>query len=183
MVGIVNPGQYEKNSATLQSDGSDGFQTIVEMADAQTSDKPIGKLTTKLLGAGSVVAIYDPEVHVGGLLHYLLPESRINPRRALTNPYLFADTGIPMLFRRVYQLGAVKERIVTKLVGGRNVLDPENVFDLGCRNQRIATEILMRNGVAIVGKHLGGLEGITVQLLMNTGSVIVALSTGEEFDL
>jgi chemotaxis protein CheD len=160
-----------------------GMKIIVDMADVKTTDKPIGQICTNILGACGAVTIYDPEHRVGGVLHYLLPEARINPQRALANPYMFADTGIPMLFRRAYKLGAVKEQIVTKIVGGCNVLDPENSFNIGHRNQVVAEEVLTRNGVHIAGRYFGGLAGMFVSLDMADGRVCVTLPDGKEIEI
>jgi chemotaxis protein CheD len=173
----------EPMSAIMHSNNGTASKIIVDMADVKTTDKPVGKLCTNVLGACGAIAIYDAEHHVGGLLHYLLPEARINPQRALANPYMFADTGIPMLFRRAYKLGAVKECIAVKLIGGCNVMDPDNSFNIGYRNQAVAEDVLSRNGVAIAGKYLGCLEGMVVQLHMENGRVNVALPSGEEIEI
>jgi chemotaxis protein CheD len=170
-------------SSLIKDGQTASTRVIVDMADVKTTDKPIGTLCTNILGACGCVTIYDQEARVGGMLHFLLPEARVNPQRALANPYMFADTGIPMLFRRAYKLGAIKERIVTKLIGGCNVLDPENSFNIGYRNQVVAEEVLARNGVQIAGKYLGGLEGMTVAMYLETGRVAVTLPTGEEKEI
>lgn len=150
------------------------------MADVKTTDKGFVRICTNILGACGAVTIYDPQAHVGGLLHFLLPEARINPQRSLSNPYMFADTGIPMLFRRAYKLGAEKERIVTSLIGGCNVLDPENSFNIGYRNMTIAEEVLTRNGVVIAARYMGSLQGMIVSLNMENGRVTITSPTGEE---
>ena len=170
-------------SGSVKTGTPTASKIIVDMADVKTTDKPFGKISTSILGACGAVAIHDPEAHVGGLLHYLLPEARINPQRALANPYMFADTGIPMLFRRAYKLGAVKERIVCKLAGGCNVIDPENTFNIGSRNQRVAEEVLKRNNVPIAGRYLGSLDGMTVNLYLENGRVTICLPTGEEIEI
>jgi chemotaxis protein CheD len=165
-----------KNSPTAS-------KIVVDMADVKTTDKPFGKISTSILGACGAVTIYDAEAHVGGVLHFLLPEAKINPQRALANPYMFADTGIPMLFRRAYKLGAVKERIVCRLAGGCNVMDPENTFNIGLRNQTVAEEVLTRNGVTIAGRYLGSLDGMTVNLYLENGQVTICHPNGEEQEI
>ena len=158
-------------------------QIIVDMADMKAAKDEAGMLCSNILGACGAVAIYDPEARVGGLLHYLLPESRINTQRAMANPYLFADTGIPMLFRSAYKLGAQKERIICKLAGGCNVLSPDDAWTLGTDNHRVAEEVLLRNGVVVSGKHVGRWDSLRMMLNLADGSVRVALSRGEEVEL
>jgi len=67
------------------------------------------------LGSCIAVAIYDAVAGVAGMLHFMLPESSIDPDRARERPYMFADTGIPRLFRAAYQRGAEKERIMVRV--------------------------------------------------------------------
>ncbi len=49
-------------------------------------------LVTYALGSCLGLMIYDPAVQVGGLLHAMLPLSKINPEKAKTNPFMFVDT-------------------------------------------------------------------------------------------
>jgi len=158
-------------------------QVIVDLADMKASNNPSGRMITYGLGSCLAVAIYDPEVRVGGLLHFMLPDSSISQQKALLNPFLFADTGIPFLFRRVYKLGAVKERILCKLAGAANVLDPDNFFNIGMRNHLAATTILSKNGVQVHGEYIGGQSGMTLAMHNATGRVVVTLPSGDEIEL
>jgi len=51
---------------------------IVGVADMKVSDDRGSILITHSLGSCIGVAIYDPVVKVGGLLHYMLPESSLD---------------------------------------------------------------------------------------------------------
>ena len=59
-------------------------------------------LVTHALGSCLGLMIYDPAAQVGGLLHAMLPLSKINPEKAQANPFMFVDTGVPALFRTLY---------------------------------------------------------------------------------
>ncbi|MCL5270775.1 MAG: chemotaxis protein CheD [bacterium] len=158
-------------------------QIIVDLADMKASNNPLSRMSTYALGACVAVAVYDPEVRVGGLLHYMLPDSSIDMERAFHNPFLFADTGIPLLFRRAYKLGAVKERIQCKLAGASNVLDPNNFFNIGLRNLTAARKILSKNNVTIQGEYIGGLSGMTLTMYLMEGRIVVKLPNGGEFGI
>jgi chemotaxis protein CheD len=60
---------------------------------------------------------------------------------------MFADTGIPLLFRRAYECGAEKRRLVVRVVGGAQVMDREGVFNIGKRNYLALRKILWKAGV------------------------------------
>lgn len=71
---------------------------VVGVADCQVSKDTESTLITYALGSCIAIAIHDAVAGVGGLLHFMLPESSIDRTKAAHNPYMFADTGIPMLF-------------------------------------------------------------------------------------
>jgi chemotaxis protein CheD len=158
-------------------------RVIVDMADMKVTNDSSGSYSTYVLGSCVAVAIYDPVAKVGGLLHFILPESAINTQKALQNPYIFADTGIPLLFRNAYKLGAEKERIICRLAGGSDVLDPNNTFNVGMRNHAMAVQILNKNNVKIAGDYPGGRAGVTLTLHMSTGRAVVKLPNGEEIEI
>ena len=158
-------------------------QIIVDLADMKSTNNVAARLTSAVLGSCAALAIYDPVAKVGGLLHFFLPESILDRQRALQNPYIFADTGIPLLFRRCYKLGAVKERVICKLAGGGTVIDKAKVFEMGTLNYESARKVLVANGVAITAEKVGGHGGMMVSLMMDTGRVVIKMSSGEEVDL
>ena len=51
-------------------------------------------LVTYSLGSCLGLSLWDPVAHVGGLIHCMLPLSKIDPVKAKTNPYMFTDTGL-----------------------------------------------------------------------------------------
>jgi len=130
-------------------------------------------LATYALGSCIAVAIHDPVALVGGLLHFMLPESSLNPGKASENPFMFADTGIPLLFHSAYRLGAEKKRLVVQAVGGAQVMDENGVFNIGKRNHLALRKILWKAGVMLHGEEVGGTASRTVRLEVNTGRFLV----------
>ena len=139
-------------------------EIVVAIADCRISNNPDTVLVTHALGSCIAVAVYDPEARVAGLLHFMLPESAIDPTKANGRPYLFADTGIPLLFHAAYALGAEKKRIGVHLVGGAQVMDPEGVFNVGKRNYLASRKVLWAAGVMVRGEAVGGNVSRTVRL-------------------
>jgi chemotaxis protein CheD len=147
------------------------------------SKSPNDLLVTYSLGSCIAVVIFDPVAGVGGMLHYMLPESSIDQEKARNNPCMFADTGITHLFKGSYQLGARKENIVVKAVGGAQILDPKGLFDIGKRNYLAMRKIFWKNNVAIAAEHIGGETNRTVWLEMDTGRVILKVGTDVEMEI
>ncbi len=155
---------------------------IVEMADMKVG-KGSGRIVTYALGSCIGMAIYDPSVKVGGILHYMLPDASLNPEKAKENPYMFGNTGIPKLFKAAYQLGAKKPRIQVKIAGGANVIGSKGAFNIGKRNYMMARKMLWKNGVLIAAEDVGGTVSRTMILDLGTGDVLIKCPGREPYRL
>jgi chemotaxis protein CheD len=146
---------------------------VVGVGDCQVSADPQSVLVTYALGSCIAVMIHDPVAGVGGLLHFMLPESSLDRTKAGEKPYMFADTGIPLLFRSAYQLGADKRRLVVSAAGGAQMMDPQGVFNIGKRNHVSMRKILWKAGVLVHAEDIGGISSRTVRLEIQTGRVLL----------
>ncbi|MGO9415617.1 MAG: chemotaxis protein CheD [Syntrophobacteraceae bacterium] len=159
------------------------MRRVIGVADMALSDSPEELLVTYSLGSCIAVIIFDPRACVGGMLHYMLPESSLDPEKAGLNPCMFADTGIRHLFKTSYLMGAKKEHTVVKTVGGAQILDPKGIFNIGKRNYLAMRKIFWKNNVEIAAEHVGGEINRTARLEMNSGRVIVKMGTGAEIEI
>ena len=144
---------------------------IVSIADMKISDDPNVILVTHALGSCIGLAVYDPVVKAGGMLHYMLPESKMDYKKAKEAPLMFADTGIPLLFKACYKLGAEKKRMIVKVAGGAQIMDSSGVFNIGKRNYAALRKIFWRNNVLIDAEEIGGTCNRTMSLSIATGKV------------
>jgi chemotaxis protein CheD len=149
---------------------------IVGIGEFAVSDAAIDTIVTHALGSCIAVCIWDPAAGVGGLLHFLLPDSAINPDRAKTQPATFANSGLPLLFQAAYSLGLDKKRCRVRLVGGAEVANLGGVSSLnvGKRNLLAARNILWRNGLLIEKEAVGGTIPRSVALHLNDGAIDVS---------
>ena len=152
---------------------------VVDIADLKVSKDPNDVLITYSLGSCIGVTIYDPEVKVGGMIHYMLPESSLSPEKAKNNPAMFADSGVPRLFRAAYELGAVKKRLIVKVAGGSQLLDDNGTFNIGKRNYVMLRKIFWKNGVLIDSEDVGGSISRTLRLKIGSGDVLMKTRNGE----
>lgn len=153
---------------------------VVDIADLVVSNDVNVSLITYSLGSCIGVSIWDPVAKVGGMLHYMLPESAVSPEKAKANPAMFCDTGIPKLFRAAYELGATKKRLVVKICGGSQLLDDNGTFNIGKRNYLALRKIFWKNGVMIDAEDVGGSISRTMRLVVGTGAVTVKTRGGEQ---
>jgi chemotaxis protein CheD len=146
---------------------------VVDIADLAVTSDPGDALITYSLGSCIGLAVWDPVAHVGGMLHYMLPESQLSPEKARSNPAMFCDTGVPKLFRAAYELGAVKNRLVIKVAGGSQLLDDHGTFNIGKRNYLALRKIFWKNGVMIKAENVGGSLSRTLKLDIGSGTVTI----------
>jgi len=156
------------------------MKLIVGVADMKVSNNPGESIITYSLGSCIGLVIYDPVVKVGGILHYMLPESSINKEKAAAMPYMFADTGIPRLFKTAYNLGAMKQRMKVYVAGGSEILDQSEFFNIGKRNYMALKKMFFKNNMMINKQDVGGNTNRTVRLEIGTGDIYVKTSGGKE---
>jgi chemotaxis protein CheD len=146
---------------------------VVGVADCCISDDINDVLLTYALGSCIAVAIHDPVAKVGGLLHFMLPESSSDALQCGKNPYMFADSGISLLFRAAYQKGAEKRRLRVRVAGGAQVMDPNGIFNIGKRNCVAMRKVFWKAGVMVHGEETGGTTARSVRLAMDSGRFYV----------
>jgi len=159
------------------------MKIIVGMADMQVSKEPEAILISFALGSCIGVTLHDPLVGVGGLLHFMLPDSQVDLQKSQENPWMFADTGIPLFFREAYKLGAEKKRTHIKVVGGSQVLDDSSYFNIGKRNYLALRKIFWTNNVLIHAEDIGGSVNRSIRLEVGSGRVWVKTSGDGEREL
>lgn len=147
---------------------------IVGMADVKVSAQPDETLITYALGSCLGIIVHDPVAAVAGLLHVMLPNSLIDADKAKAQPAMFVDTGVPLLFKECYRLGARKERMTVTVAGGSfsGRTDADDTFQIGKRNMLTLRKLLWKNGVLIHADDTGGVQqSRTVSVQVSTGLV------------
>ncbi len=148
------------------------------ISDLKVSNNPDDVLITYALGSCISVAVYDPKMKVGGLLHFMLPDSTLDASKAKEKAAMFADTGIPLLFKSCYAIGAEKQRMVVKVAGGASILDDGNYFRIGQKNIMAMRKIFWHNNVMIDAEDTGRNCNRTVRLELANGRCLVKSSEG-----
>ena len=145
----------------------------VGMADLNICKSP-DIITTIGLGSCIGLTFYDPVSKIGGLVHYMLPDS--TQMRNNSNIAKFADTGIDELLKRVLRAGANRTRLVAKIAGGAkmfSVSGSSNVSNIGERNALAAKEKLRQLRIRLIAEDTGLNYGRTVELHCETGDFYI----------
>jgi len=147
-------------------------QTAVYLHPAQMHAATAPCAIRTLLGSCVAVCVWDPEAHVGGAVHYLLPRGRHS--NGETGRY--GTLAIPALVRAVCALGANRAALKAKIFGGARVLPALHTAggaSLGDHNAAVAWELLAAENVPVVGSDLGGDYGRRVLFHVEDGAAWV----------
>jgi chemotaxis protein CheD len=117
-------------------------------------------LATDALGSCLCLTVYDSISQVGGLLHAMLPLSKINTQKAAINPFMFVD----------------KDHWAVKAVGCGNPMGAKEVFKIGERNYRVLQEMLSKEGICLAAEDVGGAVTRKVALDLANGQTIVRIN-------
>jgi chemotaxis protein CheD len=139
-------------------------------------------LVTHALGSCLGLMVYDPVAKVGGLLHAMLPLSKINQEKATTNPFMFVDIGVPALFKTLYELGGQKKQMIVKAAGCGNPLGKNEMFKIGERNYKVLKKLLWKNNVLLAADDVGGTNSRTVHFNLSLGQIIISRN-GQKWEL
>lgn len=157
-------------------------KVIVDIAQHVVSSNTDEHLITYALGSCIAVILYDPVRVAGGMIHYMLPLSSTNPDKAKIKPAMFADTGVPLLFHSMYEIGSKKSDLIVKVAGGGQLYDDQGTFEIGKRNITVLRRMLWKTNVLIAAEDVGGQKSRTVTLDIASGRCVVK-SQHEEVEL
>lgn len=155
-------------------------RVVIGVGDMAVSNNRLVTLSTYALGSCVGVVAYDPVVKVGGILHMMLPDSSISPEKALVQPAMFADTGLPLFFRSLLGLKADRSRLRICVAGGACVLASHDNFKIGERNTKATLDFLAANGYRVRQNITGGTTNRTVHLEIGAGDVTLKTPEGNE---
>lgn len=153
---------------------------VVLVSDARISKDKDTQLVTYSLGSCIAVSLFDPAVNIGGMIHYQLPDSGMDPDRARRDPFMFADTGLNLLITKMMEIGADKKRMRLKAAGGAAMATGPAGFDIGKRNFLSLRKILWQHGIMMHGHDVGGASPRNMYLDIETGVVQVKTNGSEK---
>lgn len=155
---------------------------IVGIGDAAVSANTEDEIKTFALGSCVAVIILDPKTRAVGMVHIALPDSKIDPAKGQQLPGYFADTGLPHLFKLLSKFDVRSHPgLIIKLIGGANVLQQHDHFQIGKRNVTAIKKMLWDMKLPITAEDVGENHSRTVTVELKTGKVFASSSDGREW--
>jgi chemotaxis protein CheD len=138
----------------------------LQAGEVFASAEPASVVT--VLGSCVAVCLFDREVGVGGMNHYLLPLETSRERSAR-----FGNIAIYELLDLVLARGARRASLQAKVFGGASVLRALVGRSLGSDNAELALRLLKEADVPILEQDLGGQKGRKLVFHTDDGSAWV----------
>jgi len=151
---------------------------VVGVGDLAVSNSSSANLATYALGSCVGIVIYDKEVRAGGLIHIMMPDSTLSPEKAAKQPAMFADTGLPVMFRNLSGLRAERRRMKAFVAGGASVISGSDMFKIGERNLLAVKKLMSALGIPVSRADVGGVNNRTLFLNVGTGEVTMKTPLG-----
>ncbi len=130
----------------------------IVQGEYKVTDDPDVVVST-LLGSCVAACIRDPVAGIGGMNHFLLPGE--DARSYDHEAERYGDYLMELLINGLMKQGAHRDRLEAKLFGGARMMG--GLSDIGKKNAEFAERYLKHEGVAVVGKDLGGERGRRLQ--------------------
>ena len=166
-------GGEDQLMSALSSSGQSRW-LMVDVGSMAVSNSARDVLATSApVGSCVAVCLWEPDAKVSGLLHFLWPDSKLNPEQAESQPATFADTGLLLLFDEAGRYGADKARCKVWLVGGAHIPDREGADKWAKRNLLAARSALWKAGILLNGEAVGGTKARRATLSVADGQLFV----------
>jgi chemotaxis protein CheD len=153
-------------------------QILVKLADLNVSGNPEDLLVVYGLGSTAAVMLYDKEARVGGIAHFMLPNSASEPQRARDYPAMYADVAIPLLVDTCIGKGARLESLTARLAGGSILMGQGISRGISEGNVATARQILEKLAIPLTAENTGGNHNRAVRMEISTGKSFVKRPDG-----
>lgn len=129
-------------------------------------------LLVTVLGSCVAACIRDPKTGIGGMNHFMLPESG-DPHNPLSSSARYGGYAMEMLLNQLIKLGASRNRLEAKVFGGGAVMRGFTTHNIGERNSEFVRDYLDREHIRIAASDLEDIYPRKVYYFPASGRVLV----------
>jgi chemotaxis protein CheD len=138
--------------------------------DCYVSRKPMEMLVT-ILGSCVAACIRDPLAGVGGMNHFLLPETSNSIDPNSSDAARYGAYAMEQLINQIMKAGGARNRLEVKVFGGGNVTSSTAM--IGDKNVAFVRRFLKDEGLKIASEDLGGNLPRRIHYYPDTGRVMM----------
>lgn len=124
-----------------------------------------------VLGSCVAACIRDRHSGIGGMNHFMLPDSSAEGEHPGSARY--GVHAMELLLNRLAKMGAVRSRLEAKVFGGGAVIAHMTSSEVGRRNAAFVLQFLETEGIPVVARDLEGIYPRKVYFFPRQGRVLV----------
>jgi len=125
------------------------------------------------LGSCVTACIRDTKLGIGGINHFMLPESASGDWGGVSASMRYGNHAMEVLINDVLRLGGARNRLEIKVFGGANIIGTMAL--IGTKNVEFVETYLRVEHMAVAAQHLGGEQGRRIIYFPATGKVKMKL--------
>jgi len=129
----------------------------------------LDEMITTVLGSCIAVCAFDPCSGLGGMNHFMLPNSGGESTDILSKSFRFGDVAMERMINEMIKAGANVHQIVFKAFGGGVML--ANMTDIGGKNIEFLHKFMQMEGLKLTASDLGGPHPRKVNFYVDTGRI------------
>ena len=127
-----------------------------------------------VLGSCVSACIRDTVTGIGGMNHFMLPDSAKADRDSpVSESMRYGTYAMEVLINQLLRNGARRENLEAKIFGGGNVLRSFTTNNVGDRNADFVKKYLKEEGIRVTGEDLKDIYPRKVYFFPKTGKVLV----------
>jgi len=139
----------------------------IHIGDVWVSERP--SVVKTVLGSCISVCLRDPTTQIGGMNHFMLPDSADDDASAR-----YGVNAMELLINRCMKKGADRKRLEAKVFGGGHVLKTRvHHASVPQRNIQFALSFLEDESIPILKQDVGGLAARSVLFFTDSGRVFM----------
>jgi chemotaxis protein CheD len=130
-------------------------------------------LIVTVLGSCVAACIRDRVTGVGGMNHFMLPDSGGDADSPASASMRYGAYAMEVLINDLQKAGAKRENLEAKVFGGGNVLRGFIAMNVGERNAQFVRDYLRAENIRIIAEDLNDIHPRKVYYFPRTGKVLV----------
>lgn len=130
-------------------------------------------LIVTVLGSCVSACIRDRVTGVGGMNHFMLPDSGGDTDSPISVSMRYGTYAMEVLINELIKAGAKRENMEAKVFGGGNVLRGFTAINVGERNAKFVLDYLRAERMRIIAEDLNDIYPRKVYYFPKTGRVLV----------
>lgn len=127
------------------------------------------EMLVTVLGSCVSACIRDPLTGIGGMNHFMLPESKSGSWAGITASMRYGNFAMDVLIGAIVKSGCPREKLEIKVFGGANVIQSSTL--VGDQNGKFVREFLAAEGLTCSTFDLGGNHGRRLHYFPGDGKV------------